>query len=396
MKKIFAPSILRRLFISSVLFGLGMGVVFPFYAQFFVEWKPGLYIWFAIGCVIAGVSIGLVNYMLVKVVLLSKLKQMSLLTRSISQKDLSRDCTIVSHDVMGEMSADFTSMTKNLREIVAELDSQAGVLNGATTDLYTISHDSSNHAQKQRQQLEQVSAAMNQMAATANEVARHAYEAASASEAANDQGNNAKVVIVETMGVADNLAGQLEKSLGVMNNLKQESDNIGQVLVVISDIAEQTNLLALNAAIEAARAGEQGRGFAVVADEVRNLATRTQESTKEIKEIISRLQSEAGQAVEVMEAGHKKAIEGVEYTETAAEALAEISGSVGVVLNMNTQIANAAKEQNTVAESVNQNISAINQSAEYSLESTEELATASNKLSLISAKLLGVIGQFRT
>jgi len=395
MSKRFPPSILRRLFLSFLAFGLGMGIVFPYYAQFFVEWKPGMYLWFVIGCLIAGATIGVVNYTLVRLTLLGKLKQMSVLTRKISQKDLSQDCVIVSHDVLGEMSADFNIMVNNLREIVTELDSQAGILNEATTGLYTISNNSNDHAQKQSEQLEQVSTAMTQMAATAREVAHNAQEAASASEVANEQGNNAKLVIVETMGVVDNLASQVEKSVGVMNKLKQESDNIGQVLVVINDIAEQTNLLALNAAIEAARAGEQGRGFAVVADEVRNLAIRTQESTMEIKEIIARLQSEVVQAVDAMEIGHKQALEGVEYTEGAAEALAEISGAVGVVLNMNTQIANAAKEQNTVAESVNQNITAINQTAEYSLQTTEEVTTASNKLSLIAAKLLDVIGQFR-
>ena len=396
MKKLFPPSILRRLLTSCLLFGLGMGIVFPFYAQFFVEWKPGLYQWFAIGCIMAGLSIGIANYMLVKIVLLSKLKQMSELTRNVSQKDLTRDCVIVSHDLLGEMSNDFNLMIHNLRDIVHELESQAGVLNGATTDLYTISHDSNSIATKQHQQLEQVAAAMNEMATTAQEVARHAQEAARASEAANEQGDNAKVTIVETMSVVDNLAGQVEKSVGVMNKLKLESDNIGHVLVVINDIAEQTNLLALNAAIEAARAGEQGRGFAVVADEVRNLATRTQESTKEITTIIDRLQSEAAHAVVTMETGHKKALEGVEFTETAAEALAEISGSIRVVLEMNTQIANAAKEQNTVADSVNQNIAAINQSSEHSQESTGEVANASNKLSLTSAKLMDVISQFRT
>lgn len=395
MKKLFTPSILRRLFIYSMLFGLAMGIVFPFYAQFFVEWKPGLYKWFAFGCIIAGMSIGLTNYLLVKLVLLSKLKQMSILTRKIGQKDLSEDCVIVSDDLLGEMSADFNLMISTLREIMGGLDEQAVQLNGATTDLYTVSDDSITHAKKQHQQLEQVAAAMNQMATSSQEVVRHARDAVTASEAANEQGNNAKVVIVETMGVVDNLAVQAEKSVEVMGNLKQESDNIGQVLVVINDIAEQTNLLALNAAIEAARAGEQGRGFAVVADEVRNLATRTQQSTKEIAVIIDRLQSEAVRAVDTMQTGHEKALEGVEYAETAAEALAEISGSIGVVLDMNTQIAGAAKEQNTVAESVNENISAIKQSGEYFQDNIDEVTTTSNKLSLITAKLMDIIGQFR-
>ncbi|MDH5778691.1 MAG: methyl-accepting chemotaxis protein, partial [Gammaproteobacteria bacterium] len=324
MSKRFQPSILRRLFLSFMGFGLAMGIIFPFYAQFFVEWKPGMYLWFAIGCLVAGGSIGLANYTLVKVILISKLKQMSLLTAAVGNKDLSQSCEIVSHDVFGEISNDFNRMLANLREIVTELDNHADELSVSFMGLNAISHGSDEGVQKQREQLEQIASAMNQMVASASEVLKYASEALSASESADEQGNEAKVVTVESMGSVDSLATKVKDITEVIRELKGETDNISQMLTVINDIAEQTNLLALNAAIEAARAGEQGRGFAVVADEVRNLATRTQESTKEVAEIITRLQEGSERAVTAMEEGHNQAGEGVEFTERTAEALAEI------------------------------------------------------------------------
>lgn len=297
MNKRFPPSILRRLFLSFMGFGLAIGIIFPFYAQFFVEWKPGLYVWFAIGCLVAGSTIGLANYALVKVILLSKLRQMSTLTASVGNKDLTQNCEIISHDVFGEISSDFNRMLQNLREIISELDNQSAELEVSFMGLNAISQGTDSGVQKQRDQLEQVASAMTQMAASSEEVMRHSNEAAAASEAADAQGNEAKVVTVEAMGSVDSLASQVEESVTVIRELKLETDNISQMLSVINDIAEQTNLLALNAAIEAARAGEQGRGFAVVADEVRNLATRTQQSTREIADNIKRLQDGAERAV---------------------------------------------------------------------------------------------------
>ena len=396
MSKRFPPSILRRLFLSFMGFGLAMGIIFPFYAQFFVEWKPGLYAWFAIGCLVAGGSIGLSNYALVKVILISKLKQMSTLTSAVGNKDLSHNCDIISHDVFGEISNDFNRMLTNLREIITELDTHADELNVSFMGLNAISHGSDEGVQRQREQLEQIASAMNQMVASATEVLKYSGEALSASESADEQGNEAKVVTVESMGSVDNLAGKVADTTEVIRELKDETDNISQMLTVINDIAEQTNLLALNAAIEAARAGEQGRGFAVVADEVRNLATRTQQSTKEVAEIITRLQDGAGRAVEAMENGHKQAEEGVEFTERTAEALAEISGALSVIVTMNTQIANAAREQSTVAESINENIHAVNQSAENTSQSTHEVSKACERVTELSSRLKGIVGDFKT
>ena len=395
MLKRYPPSILRRLFLFFMGFGLMMGIVFPYYAQFFVEWKAGLYGWFAGGCLVAGATIGIVNYMLVRQILVVRLKQMSKLTAAISNKDLSQTCTIDSHDVFGEISADFNRMTENLRKIIIDLDNHAEELSLSMTGLKAISQGTDSGVQRQQDQLEQVASAMTEMEATSTEVLRHASEALKASESANTMGNEAKVVTVEAMGSVDNLAGRVEQSVTVIRELKQETDNISQMLSVINDIAEQTNLLALNAAIEAARAGEQGRGFAVVADEVRNLANRTQQSTKEIAVIIERLQSGSEQAVESMEQGHKQAQEGVAFTERTAEVLAELSGAMNVIVTMNSQIATAAQEQNSVAGEVNRNVDLINRTAEDSSQSTHEVAKACERLSTLAERLKGLVGGFR-
>ncbi|MDH5444828.1 MAG: methyl-accepting chemotaxis protein [Gammaproteobacteria bacterium] len=390
------PSVLRRLFISFMGFGLAMGIVFPYYAQFFVEWKPGLYAWFAGGCLVAGGTIGIVNYTLVRKILVSRLKQLSTMTAAISNRDLTQSYEIDSNDVFGEIVADFNRMSQNLRQIITELDSHAEELNLSFMGLSAISQGSDTGVQKQRDQLEQVASAMTEMEATSTEVLRHANEALAANQSADEKGSEAKVVTVEAMGSVDSLAGRVEESMAVIRDLKQETDNISQMLTVINDIAEQTNLLALNAAIEAARAGEQGRGFAVVADEVRSLANRTQKSTQEISTIIDRLQGGAEQAVTSMEEGHKQAQEGVEFTEHTAEVLAEISGTMSIILTMNTQIATAAQEQNSVAVEVNRSVDLINRTAEDSSQSTHEVTKACERLSSLAQRLMDIVGEFKT
>ncbi len=309
---------------------------------------------------------------------------------------MTQDCEIHSHDVFGEMSDDFNLMLDNLRQIIGNLDSHAEELSLAFMGLNAISQGTDSGVQNQRNQLEQVASAMTEMEATSNEVFRHAEEALKASESADEKGDEAKVVTVEAMGAVDSLAGRVEESVSVIRQLKQETDNIHQMLTVINDIAEQTNLLALNAAIEAARAGEQGRGFAVVADEVRNLATRTQQSTHEIADIIQRLQAVSEEAVASMELGQQQAQEGVEFTERTAEALAEISGAMSVIVTMNSQIASAAKEQNTVASEVNKNVDLINRAAEGSTQSTQEVTKTCERLSDMARELKNIVGGFKT
>jgi methyl-accepting chemotaxis protein len=202
-------------------------------------------------------------------------------------------------------------------------------------------------------------------------------------------------VIDKVINAIGDLAKEVEKAAGVIQQLEGESKNIGSVLDVIKSIAEQTNLLALNAAIEAARAGEQGRGFAVVADEVRTLAGRTQESTSEIEEMITRLQSGANNAVKVMEEGKDMTQVGVEQAASAGEALQTINEAVTKISDMNTQIASAAEEQSAVTEEINRSIVNINQVAEQSATGAGHVASASDDLARLAEQLKGLVENFK-
>ena len=395
MKQPLRPSALRTLFIAFILIGLGMGMLLPVLTYLFGDWKPDSFAWFVLVYAVVGVLLGWVNFLVVKWVVIKKLQQFASLINQVGQKDFSTDYVMTSHDVFGELAVNFNLMLSTLRGMMTELEQLAEEMNVSFLGLNAISNGSHDGVENQRDQLEQVASAMNQMAASAVEVMKYSNEALTASESANEQGNEGKVVIVEAMGAVDNLADQVSAAVTDIGVLKQESDNISQVLTVINDIADQTNLLALNAAIEAARAGDQGRGFAVVADEVRNLAIRTQQSTSEISTIITKLQSGAVKAVATMERGQQQAGEGVELTERAAEMLAEISGSIQVIVAMNSQIANASKEQSTVAESINQNINLINDSAEGASTSTHEVSNANSRLSAVAMRMQAIVGAFK-
>lgn len=248
-----------------------------------------------------------------------------------------------------------------------------------------------------RQQLEtdQIATAINQMTATVQEVARSATDAASAANQADKEANNGKNVVSQTIKSIQTLAENVEQAANVIQKLEGDTTEIGSVLDVIKGIADQTNLLALNAAIEAARAGEQGRGFAVVADEVRTLASRTQQSTEEINKMIEKLQAGAKNAVVVMETGRLQAQNGVEQASKAGESLASITQSVATINDMNTQIAGAAEEQSKVAEEINRNVVNISQVAEETAHNVGEVADQSAELGNLAAALNAEVARFK-
>lgn len=389
-------SILRQLFVSFIGFGLVVAIIFPFYAGIFVEWKPGMYSWFVAGCVVAGLSIGVANYYLVKIVLLKRMTKLASLITAISDKDVSQKCGLVSNDMLGDIATGMNQMTENLRDMILHINRDAEELTDASGQMSSVLTGNSDDIQNQLSQVEKVATAMKEMAASALQVANHAEEAAKVTANADDQGSKSKVVVVEAMSAVDMLADMVGQASTVINNLESESENIGSVLAVINGIAEQTNLLALNAAIEAARAGEHGRGFAVVADEVRTLANRTQQSTEEISNMIDRLQSGTREAVSVMDHGREQATKGVELTESAVELLSEISGSIGTLKSMSEQIADASKEQSTVIEEVNQNIVAINDVSTQTNQSMRDVANTSQDVARSATELRDLVSDFKT
>lgn len=309
--------------------------------------------------------------------------------------DLSRRIDIDSKDELGDMARSFNKMLEKLHHSMREVSSSTSQLAAAAEELSAITIESNQAIETQRTETEQVATAMNEMTATVQEVANSASQAANAAQGADGAAKKGRDVVQQTVDSIDQLATDVRDTAGVIRKLEKEADSIGSVLDVIEGIAEQTNLLALNAAIEAARAGEQGRGFAVVADEVRSLASRTQDSTTEIQEMIEKLQNEARAAVSAMRQGEERAESGVEKAAMAGEALAEITRAVASINDMNTHIASAAEEQSAVSDEINRNISTISSVAEQNTESAEQTSRASEELAHLATELQTLVSQFK-
>ncbi|MGS0541820.1 methyl-accepting chemotaxis protein [Pseudomonas parakoreensis] len=234
---------------------------------------------------------------------------------------------------------------------------------------------------------DQVATAMNEMSATAQEVARHAADAARAADDADQSAQQGEKVMQGTIHTITRMRGEIANTAEVIRRLESDSGRIGKVLEVIRGIAEQTNLLALNAAIEAARAGEAGRGFAVVADEVRNLAQRTAESIIEINQIIQNVQTGAVDAAQAIESGQARSDESVEQVTQAGAMLERITHAVEAIRDMNRQIATAAEEQTSVAEDISRNLTEITSIASTNLNSVQRTESASQNLHGLSGQL---------
>jgi len=298
-------------------------------------------------------------------------------------------------DELDHLSAAFNRFVERVQRLVGQVAGSTAQLAAAAEELSATSEETSGHVARQQSETEQVATAMNEMSATVQEVARNASDAAQAARAADGEAKQGREVVGSAVRAIDALAAEVEQAADVIQGVEGDSEQIGQVLEVINAISEQTNLLALNAAIEAARAGEQGRGFAVVADEVRTLARRTQDSTGEIRGMIERLQGGAKNAVTVMQASRDRARTGVEQARDADQSLESITRSVAQISDMNALIATAAEEQTAVAEEINRNVTSISASTQQTAGGAQQTATASEELARLAAQLQELVGQFK-
>lgn len=313
----------------------------------------------------------------------------------IADGDLSQDIHHNRGDELGKLMDQMQIMTLNLRQVIGDLSNSASHIAASAEELSAVSEQSRTGVNQQRTELEQVSTAMNEMAATVQEVARNAETAFDSARAADGQASEGDLQVLKTIEQIDKLSADISASLQTINQLEAESMNIGSILDVIKGVAEQTNLLALNAAIEAARAGEQGRGFAVVADEVRALAQRTQQATSEIEILIKGLQKKAQESVVMMEVSSAMATATVTLANEAGESIHAITSSVSHIQQMNNQIATAAEEQSTVAEEINRSVFSIREVSDHSAAATEQTAASSNELARQGSELQRLINRFQ-
>ena len=309
------------------------------------------------------------------------------------------DLTVAIHDdaddELGHAAMAFNKSAARLREMMGAVVGSIAPLAAAAEELSAVTEQTSRGVLQQQSETEQVATAMHEMSATAQEIARSASEAAGAANRADQAAHSGKTVVGQTMQVIDKLATDVEHAAEVIRKVETDSANIGVVLDVIKGIADQTNLLALNAAIEAARAGEQGRGFAVVADEVRTLASRTQQSTQEIHEIIARLQAGTKEAVGAMTEGREQARLSVEQAGRARQSLDAINEAVAAINDMNHQVASAAEEQSAVVETINKNVTTIRDVGTQTASGSQQTASSSEELARLAAGLQGQVARFR-
>ncbi len=298
-------------------------------------------------------------------------------------------------DELGLLGRTLNLFLDKLHDLVKRVAEASTSVKETADQLHDITEQTRAMVEKQHSATDMAATATGEMSATVQEIARNAAEAAKSTQLVDNNAKEGNRRVLATAESIHDQASDITRANEVIHNLENETQEVGTVLNVIRGIAEQTNLLALNAAIEAARAGEQGRGFAVVADEVRTLASRTQQSTDEIREIIERLQAGAGNAVSAMEVAQGKSTTSVERAESAGELLNEITQAISSIFEMNTQIASASEEQSVATEEITRNIVEINTLSDQNAQVTERASQSSERLSAQALELDRIVQNFK-
>jgi methyl-accepting chemotaxis protein len=309
--------------------------------------------------------------------------------------DLTQRLKVEGRDELSQVATGFNNFVAKIHGSIEQVASNSRQLATTANEVASKAQLTQHNCTAQRDRTVQVATAIHEMGATVSEIAGNASLAADVAKQANDQADAGAHVVAQARHGIVGLSGEIEQVAGVIESLASQTDSIGSILETIRSISEQTNLLALNAAIEAARAGEQGRGFAVVADEVRNLANRSAASTAEIQEMINRLQDQSARAVSAMAQGRNQSLEVVAQADEANAALGHITAHITQINDMNIQVATATEEQSSVVGEINRNVEDINQLTMETADIAHQLTESSRSLQQLSAQLDKLVGNFR-
>jgi len=346
---------------------------------------------------IAGLVLGLISAFATSEVICGRIQHAVDAMQDIAEGegDLTQKLDESGKDEIAGLAKAFNIFVAKIAHLLGSVSEVGNEIAASSSQMSMTAERTNKGITEQQSETDQTATAITEMVQTAQEIARNASGAADAAHAADSEAQNGQSVVKLTVDSIQTLSNEVDQAATVIDQLEADSEDIGKVIDVIKGIAEQTNLLALNAAIEAARAGEQGRGFAVVADEVRTLASRTQESTEEIMQIIDRVQSGARKAVTAMETGRNQTVISVEQAVKAGESLAAITQAVSTINDMNTQIAHAAGQQSEVAEEVDKNVVNIARIGNDSMENAQQTSDSSSSLWNNASKLESLLSQFK-
>jgi methyl-accepting chemotaxis protein len=340
-----ASSILKQLQYSFLTFGLVMGLVFPLYANFFVDWKEGMLLWFILGCIIAGLTIGIVNHRLLEWLLIRKLRQVAIASERIRGGDLREGCGVRSADTVGEITEGFDAMTAGLRVTIREMTQSAQSVDTAASEIGSAMHALGCNMGEHQKNATEIAKVIHGMAEAANSILELSDEASRSASSTNEQINTGISYVTATEQAISELDIASGKISANAASLEVSAAEVETAVSAIRAIAEQTNLLALNAAIEAARAGEQGRGFAVVADEVRKLSEQAAQATKRIDSVLERINQDVRSTVRFSDENARAVRSGLDASRLSSEAFGKIQQSTAMMHRSVDAVHEAADDQ---------------------------------------------------
>lgn len=364
------PSILKQLKYSFLGFGLLMGLVFPFYANFFVEWKPGMLGWFITGCIVAGITIGIANHMLLEWLLIGKLRKVAVAAERIRGGDLREGCGIRSADTVGEITGGFDAMASGLRDTLGKMTASSNTVDATAREIGDSMSALGNGMAEYRQNEQEIIKVINGMADASRTILELSDSAGNSAASADQLVRNGVSQVAKTEQAISVLDDASRKISANAASLEKSAREVETAVSAIREISEQTNLLALNAAIEAARAGEQGRGFAVVADEVRKLSEQAAQATKHIDSVLKQVSADVSSTVSISEENADAVRDGLQASRLSSETFVQIEQATSAMKTSVEAVREAADDQQMLVGLVLKRIDENRQSTEETAELT--------------------------